>query len=94
MISLDEINKRMAELNDWSIEDGKYISKSFEFSDFKEARDFVDKVGSIAEEINHHPEIVWNYNLVKISITTHSEGGLTEKDFEMAKEIDNITPGN
>lgn len=90
MLSLKEINELMAEVKDWSLE-GDMITKSFNFSNFKEAIDFVNKVGEIAEKQNHHPGIILDYNLVRLSLTTHYEKSLTKKDFELAKEIDKIS---
>jgi 4a-hydroxytetrahydrobiopterin dehydratase len=87
MLSLGEINQEMATLSGWSL-DGSSISKNFTFTNFKESIDFVNKVGEIAEKQAHHPDIIINYNQVRLSITTHSENTLTRKDFQLAKEID------
>jgi 4a-hydroxytetrahydrobiopterin dehydratase len=89
MLTLAEINQEMSSLEGWSLE-GSSISKSFEFTNFKESLDFVNKVGEIAEKAQHHPDILINYNQVRLSLSTHSEGGLTRKDFSLAKEIDMI----
>ena len=88
-MNLAELTERMKSLKDWSLE-GNAIIKDFPFSNFKEALDFVNKVGEIAEENNHHPSIIINYNIVKLSLTTHSAGDLTEKDFLVAEEIDKL----
>lgn len=87
MLTLGEINQRMNMLNSWSLE-GSSITKNFTFTNFKESLDFVNKVGEIAEKHQHHPDIIINYNEVRLSLSTHSEKGLTRKDFELAKEID------
>lgn len=89
MLSLKEISDEMSSVKEWSIE-GDMIVKSFNFTNFKEALDFINKVGEIAEAQNHHPGIILDYNLVRLSLTTHSEKGLTKKDFELAREIDVI----
>ncbi len=89
MLSLNEINKRLSELKDWSLEVNS-ITKLFELPNFRGALDFVNKVGGLAQEANHHPDIVISYNRVKIILTTHIEGGLTEKDFALAKKIDSL----
>ena len=89
MLSLKEISDEMLALKEWSIE-GDMIVKSFNFTNFKEALDFINKVGEIAEKHAHHPGIILDYNLVRLSLTTHSEKGLTKKDFELAREIDVI----
>jgi 4a-hydroxytetrahydrobiopterin dehydratase len=89
MLTLGEINQEMAFLSGWSLE-GSSIAKSFEFTNFKESLDFVNKVGEVAEKQQHHPDVLINYNTVRLSLSTHSEGGLTKQDFQLAKEIDMI----
>jgi 4a-hydroxytetrahydrobiopterin dehydratase len=89
MLTLNELNELMGDVDEWSLEsDG--INKIFSFKDFKEAKEFVDKVCEIAEAKEHHPDIMWNFNQVRLSLTTHSEHGLTKKDFEVAREIDKL----
>ena len=88
-MNLGEITKAMQELNNWAL-DSDTITKDFEFNTFKDALDFVNKVGEIAEKLSHHPDIVIGFNKVKLTLTTHSEGTLTEQDFEVAKEIDSL----
>lgn len=70
--------------------DNDKIVKEFSFKDFNEALEFVNKVAELSEEMNHHPEINWNYNKVKITLVTHDEGRVTGKDTELAKKIDGI----
>lgn len=89
VLSLGEVQLKMREINNWDIE-GTNIIKEFEFRDFKSALEFVNKIAEIAERHNHHPTILFDYRLVRITLTTHSEKGLTEKDFEFAKEVDKI----
>ena len=89
MLTLSEISREMSTLNSWSLT-GTSISKNYEFTNFKEALDFVNKVGEIAEKQQHHPDILINYSQVRLSITTHSEGGLTKKDFDLARGIDSL----
>ena len=68
----------------------KYLYKEFKFSDFKTALTFINKVGELAEQQAHHP-IIWNcYNTVKLELYTHSEGGITQKDYDLAEAIDSI----
>jgi len=74
-------------------ETGKKISKTFEFKDFKEAFGFMTQVALKAEQMNHHPEWFNVYNKVKIELTTHDAGGVTEKDHELSKFIDSIVKG-
>lgn len=91
MLTLGEISSAMSDLNDWSLE-ADAIVKTFSFGNFKEALEFVNKIGEKAEALEHHPDIMLNYNQVKLSLTTHLEHGLTRKDFELAKEIDKLSP--
>jgi 4a-hydroxytetrahydrobiopterin dehydratase len=71
------------------VEDKKIV-KEFKFKDFVEAKYFVDLVSVIAEEQGHHPTITIIYNKVKITLTTHAAGGLTDNDFIMARIIDEL----
>jgi 4a-hydroxytetrahydrobiopterin dehydratase len=75
---------------DWWRED-ESIVRDAEFEDFAEAMAFVNQVAGLAEEANHHPDIlVHGWNKVRLTLTTHSEGGLTDDDFEMARRIDGL----
>lgn len=89
-MSLHEIQIRMQKLKDWGLE-GNNIMKEFHFADFKSALEFVNKIGEIAEKQEHHPLILLDYNIVRLSLTTHSEKGLTDKDFDLAEEVDKAT---
>jgi 4a-hydroxytetrahydrobiopterin dehydratase len=89
MLPLGIINERMDSLNNWALE-GNCIVKDYSFDNFKVALEFVNKVGEIAEEQEHHPDILVSYNKVRLSLTTHSEKGLTSKDFEVAEAIDKL----
>ena len=89
MLNLSEINKYMRETKDWSLE-GNSIVKDYTFENFSEALNFVNKIAEIAEKHNHHPDILISYNLVRLVLTTHSAGGLTKLDFDVAKEIDKL----
>ena len=66
------------------------LERTFKFKDFNEAIDFVNKVAKIAETQNHHPDIEINYNKVKISITDHEKGGVSDKCHKLVKDIDNM----
>lgn len=72
----------------WKEENNSLI-KEYEFPDFKSALSFVNKVGELAEEANHHPDIELSWGKVIIKLTTHSEGRVTEKDQKLANKIDN-----
>ena len=80
---------KLKKLKGWKfINDG--IEKDFKFQNFKKALSFIMNVGNAAENNNHHPELFNVYNKVHLRLSTHSEGGLTEKDFELAKEIERV----
>ena len=66
------------------------LEKTFTFKDFNESIDFVNKVAKIAETQNHHPDIKINYNKVKISITDHEKGGVSDKCHKLVKDIDKL----
>lgn len=83
----DEIEGKLAELDGWSRE-GDAITKEFEKGDFKGSVAFVNELTPVAEEMNHHPDLEVSWATVKVAITTHSEGGLTAGDFELAGRID------
>lgn len=88
---LDEtqINENLKLLNNWKIE-GSELRKRFEFANFAEALEFVNKAGAIAERRDHHPDICFGWGYAEFSITTHDTGGLTENDFALAQDIDGI----
>lgn len=90
--SNSEENENLAKINGWSlIRDTEHkLRKQFTFEDFKEALAFVNKVGEIAEEEQHHPDIKIVYNKVQIELFTHAVGGLSENDFILAAKIDKI----
>ena len=64
------------------------LEKEFTFANFKEALAFIDRVGAISEEVGHHPTVINTYNSVKLELSTHDIGGVTDKDFELAEKID------
>ena len=77
-------------MSDWR-EDGDAIVRDFELKDFAAAMAFVNQVGEMAEGANHHPDIlIHGWNKVRLTLSTHSEGGLTEADFKMAARIDDL----
>ncbi|MDX6649497.1 MAG: 4a-hydroxytetrahydrobiopterin dehydratase [Solirubrobacteraceae bacterium] len=86
-LSDQEIDERLAEV-EWEREDDQ-IARELKFADFAEAMAFANRVAEVAEELNHHPDIlVHGWNRVRLSVTTHSEGGLTAGDFELARRVD------
>ncbi len=87
LLSQQEIEERLKGVEGWRQED-RYIARDFAFGSFKDAIAFVNRVAEVAEEIDHHPDITINYTRVSLSVTTHSEGGLTRRDFRFAGRID------
>jgi 4a-hydroxytetrahydrobiopterin dehydratase len=76
--------------SDWRRE-GESIVRDLKFDDFAAAMAYVNRVAELAEEVNHHPDIlVHGWNNVRLTLTTHSEGGLTDNDFQMARRIDDL----
>jgi 4a-hydroxytetrahydrobiopterin dehydratase len=89
LLSDDEIASRL-DTSDWRRE-GAEISRDWRFKDFAEAIGFVNRVAERAEEANHHPDIlVHGWNHVRLTLSTHSEGGLTAADFAMAEKLDRL----
>lgn len=83
------ITQRVAALAGWRVE-GAELMKSYRFKNFVEAIAFVNAIARIAESQNHHPDLVVRWGEVTVRVTTHSAGGLTAKDFELASAIDQI----
>ena len=90
LLTKDELAKNLSSLSGWN-QEGNMISKLFQLKDFAEALAFVNKVGAEAEKMDHHPDIlIHSWNKVKITISTHSEGGITQKDFQLAEKIERL----
>lgn len=73
---------------DWQVADMKKISREFKFKDFQQSMAFINRVAEIAESEGHHPDISIFYNLVRLELSTHAIGGLSENDFILAAKID------
>jgi len=86
----DEIKKTLGDLPGWSINESGKLYNHIKFTDFMEAFAFMTRVALKAEQDNHHPEWCNVYNKVDIQLTTHSAGGITEKDFKLAKYINQV----
>lgn len=87
-LNQDQINSNLSKIASWTFEN-ESISKQFQFKDFIEALSFVNAVGLEAEKMDHHPDILmFAWNKVKITISTHDAGGVTEKDFSLAQKIE------
>lgn len=88
-LSAEEIENQLNGLNNWTVE-GANLKKRFEFENFVKALDFVNRVGGVAERRDHHPDICFGWGYARFSLTTHDRGGLTDWDFALAKEIDEL----
>ena len=88
-LSEEEIETTLTDLSGWKTEN-KNLKKRFEFNNFAESLDFVNRVGAIAEERDHHPDVCFGWGYAEFSITTHDTGGLTHNDFDLARKIDGI----
>lgn len=87
-----ERDRLLAELgNGWEVQDGHHLYKEFRFDDFVSALDFTNRVGAVAEEQGHHPDIFLTWGRVGIKIWTHAIDGLTESDFILAAKADAIS---
>ncbi len=82
-----EIAARMRDVPEWKRE-GAAIIRSWVFEGFPPALAFINRVGELAEAADHHPDILNSWNKVRLSLTTHDAGGLTDRDFSLARQID------
>jgi len=89
LLSDSEIEQTLAGLHEWSRR-GNEIVREFELADFVGSVAFVDSLVAPAERMGHHPDVSISWNKVEVVISTHSEGGLTAADFELAGEIDQL----
>jgi len=86
----DTIEQRLHSLNGWTLTPGG-IRKQYRLKDFRAAVNLVNRIADLAEEANHHPDILISYDRVTLTLVTHDAGGITEKDFELAARIDATT---
>lgn len=89
LIKPDQLKIRLKKVPEWELEK-KHIERTFEFDDFTESIDFVNAVAEVAEDEEHHPDIDIRYNKVRLVLSTHSKGGLTDLDFGLAERIDTL----
>jgi 4a-hydroxytetrahydrobiopterin dehydratase len=89
LIKSDDLKNRLKKVPEWELEK-KHIERTFEFDDFTESIDFVNAVAEVAEDEEHHPDIDIRYNKVRLILSTHSKGGLTDLDFSLAERIDTL----
>ena len=90
LIKADDLKNRLKKIPEWELEK-KHLERTFEFDDFSEAIDFVNSVAEVAEEEEHHPDIDIRFNKVRLVLSTHSKGGLTDLDFNLAERIDTLS---
>jgi 4a-hydroxytetrahydrobiopterin dehydratase len=86
-LSDDEIRQGLASLAGWE-RLGDALAKQFSFSDFKAAMAFANRVAAVAEELDHHPDILIQYDTVTLTLSSHDAGGITERDLRLARRID------
>ena len=86
-LSDQQIEAELKAVPGWELKDGE-ITRPYKFKDFTEAVAFVNRILPLAESADHHPDIDIRYNKVQLTLSTHSEGGLTSKDFQLARQID------
>lgn len=89
LLSEKEIQENLTKLEGWQVKKDE-ITKTYTHKDFIDSISFVSRVAIIAEKSNHHPDILIQYNKVTLTLSTHSEGGLTENDFNLARKIDRV----
>ena len=86
----DEVQRLLGQLVDWQAVSEHHLLKTYRFQDFRETLAFVNRVGELAEEQGHHPDICFGWGKAEISIWTHKIDGLTESDFVLAAKIDKL----
>lgn len=89
-LTAEEIQPLLAQLNGWEVVSQHHLKKNYTFSNFAEALKFVNRVGELAEEQGHHPDICFGWGKVEVTIWTHKIDGLTESDFILAAKIDEL----
>jgi 4a-hydroxytetrahydrobiopterin dehydratase len=81
-----EINETLLTIPDWTLQDGK-LTRYWTFKDFVQAMEFVNKIATLAEAAGHHPDIDIRYNNVRLGLVSHDAGGITQRDANMARQI-------
>lgn len=87
-----ELAKIRLQVPEWHVSDEHHLTREFKFPDFRTALTFVNRVGELAEEQGHHPDIVLAWGRVEVTLWTHKIDGLTDSDFIMAAKIDKLLP--
>jgi 4a-hydroxytetrahydrobiopterin dehydratase len=86
----EQINEMSSLLPDWQVVNEHHLQRAYRFKDFRESLDFINRVGELAEEQGHHPDICFGWGQADITIWTHKIDGLTESDFVLAAKIDKL----
>ena len=86
----NDLKKLQVDVPNWTVANEHHLTREFKFPDFKQALDFVNRVGAVAEEQGHHPDILLRWGKAEITMWTHAVDGLTESDFIMAAKIDRL----
>jgi len=86
LMNTQNIGRELTNIPKWE-RAGKEIARTFQFEDFNTAMKFVNRVAELADKANHHPDVDIRWNKVTLSLSTHSKGGITVKDFSLAREI-------
>ncbi len=89
-LATQTIDELISQIDGWSIEQEYHLAKAFRFSNFAQALEFVNRIGAIAEQQNHHPDIFLAWGKVGVEVWTHKINGLTESDFIFAAKIDSV----
>ena len=88
----EELDRLAAELGGgWRVVDGHHLDKEYRFPDFRQALEFTNRIGELAEEVNHHPNIFLTWGRVRLELWTHKIDGLNEADFIWAAKADRLT---
>ena len=89
ILSDDELSAAVGRLDGWEV-DGRVLKKKLKFDDFAHALSYINRVATLAEEIDHHPDITFGWGYAELALTTHDRGGITDVDIVTASRIDNI----
>ncbi len=89
VLSDDEVRKALPQLSGWK-KNGNAIERVFQFGSFVQAMEFVNHIAEAAEAVNHHPDILINYNKVTLTLVSHDSGGVTQRDIKMAARINEL----
>ncbi|HET6369993.1 MAG TPA: 4a-hydroxytetrahydrobiopterin dehydratase [Nitrospiria bacterium] len=87
LLSMEDVRRKIHALKGWELVDS-FLQRRYTFRSFKQAMSFVNSVANLAEAQDHHPDIIINYNRVTLKLSTHIQGGITDKDFNLARLID------